>query len=50
MSEPTYVQVQDRALRVLLFTSAPTREYQFLRTTLYREMLEKGPQPTQYRK
>jgi hypothetical protein len=41
VSETVKVQVQKRALRVLLFTSGATREYQFLRTILYREMLEK---------
>ncbi len=41
VSEPVKVQVQKRALRVLLFTSGATREYQFVRTILYREMLEK---------
>lgn len=37
----TKVQVQKRALRVLLFAGGSTREYQFLRSVLYREMLEK---------
>jgi hypothetical protein len=41
VSETVKVQVQKRALRVLLFTSGATREYQFVRTILYREMLEK---------
>lgn len=41
VSEVVKVQVQKRALRVLLFTGGATREYQFLRTVLYREMLEK---------
>lgn len=41
ISEIVKVQVQKRALRVLLFTSGATREYQFVRTILYREMLEK---------
>ncbi len=41
VSETVKVQVQKRALRVLLFASGSTREYQFLRTILYREMLEK---------
>jgi hypothetical protein len=35
------VQVQKRALRVLLFAGSATREYQFLRSILYREMNEK---------
>ena len=30
-----------RKLRVLLFAGGPTREYQFLRTLLYREVIEK---------
>ena len=33
--------VQKRVLRVLLFAGGATREYQFLRTILHREMLEK---------
>ena len=41
VSEPAYVQVQQRALRVLLFAGAATREYRFVRTLFYREMLEK---------
>jgi hypothetical protein len=41
VTEPIKVQIQKRALRVLLFASGATREYQFLRTILYREMLEK---------
>jgi hypothetical protein len=40
-SEPIYVQIQKRALRVLLFCGGATREYQFLRTVLFREMTEK---------
>ncbi len=35
------VVVQNRRLRVLLFTAGPTREFQFLRTILHREMNEK---------
>src|SRR4029077_6514212 len=38
---PTEVLVQKRKLRVLLFAGGPTREYQFLRTLLYREVTEK---------
>lgn len=38
---PTEVLVQKRKLRVLLFAGGPTREYQFLRTLLYREVVEK---------
>ena len=41
VTEPIKVQVQKRALRVLLFAGGATREYQFLRTILYREMIEK---------
>jgi hypothetical protein len=38
---PTEVLVQKRKLRVLLFAGGPTREYQFLRTLLYRDVLDK---------
>jgi hypothetical protein len=38
---PVEVLVMKRKLRVLLFAGGPTREYQFLRTLLYREVLEK---------
>lgn len=38
---PTKVIVQKRKLRVLLFAGGPTRDYQFLRTMLYREAMEK---------
>ncbi|MBM4069996.1 MAG: hypothetical protein FJ271_13745 [Planctomycetes bacterium] len=38
---PTQVLVQKRKLRVLLFAGGPTREYQFVRTLLYREVQEK---------
>jgi hypothetical protein len=42
LSEPaTDVLVQKRKMRVLLFAGGPTREYQFLRTLLYREVTEK---------
>ena len=34
------VLVQKRKMRVLLFAGGPTREYQFLRTLLFREVLE----------
>ena len=40
-TEPIKVQIQKRALRVLLFAATPTREYIFLRTILGREMAEK---------
>ncbi len=40
VSEPIDVVVQDRKIRVLLFSGGPTREYQFLRTLFYREALE----------
>src|SRR5947208_1787038 len=39
-SGPVKVQVPQRPLRVLLFSSGPSREYQFLRTLLIREALE----------
>jgi hypothetical protein len=41
VSESVNVQVQKRALRVLLFAGGATREYQFLRSILFREMTEK---------
>jgi hypothetical protein len=36
-TEPAAVKVEQKPLRVLLFASAPTREYQFVRTLLVRE-------------
>lgn len=41
LSQPVRVLVQKRALRVLLFAGGATREYLFLRSVLYREMIEK---------
>lgn len=41
VTDPIKVTIQKRALRVLLFAGGATREYQFLRTILYREMVEK---------
>ena len=41
VSEPADMRVQKKPLRVLLFASAATREYQFMRTLLVREM-DKG--------
>ncbi|MSU76991.1 MAG: hypothetical protein EXS16_02735 [Gemmataceae bacterium] len=41
VTDPVKVQIQKRALRVLLFASGATREYQFLRTIIFREMSEK---------
>jgi hypothetical protein len=42
VSDPaTQVLVQKKKLRILLFASGPTRDYQFLRTVLFRESLEK---------
>lgn len=38
---PTRVLVQNKELRVLLFAGGPTRDYQFLRTLLFREVQEK---------
>jgi hypothetical protein len=38
---PARVAVQKRKLRVLLFASGPGRDYQFLRTLLFREVQEK---------
>jgi hypothetical protein len=38
---PTHVLVQKRPLRVLLFAGGPNRDYQFVRTLLYREVLDK---------
>jgi hypothetical protein len=40
-SEPAPLRVIKKPLRVLLFASAPTRDYQFLRTLLVREMDKK---------
>jgi len=40
VSEATRVLIQKRKLRVLLFAGGATREYQFVRTALYREQLE----------
>ena len=41
VTQPVKVQVQERPLRVLLFAGGATREYQFLRTVIYRETIEK---------
>jgi hypothetical protein len=41
VSEKSFLRVIKRPLRVLLFASGPTREYQFLRTVLVREMEKK---------
>ena len=41
VTKPVAVRVQKRALRVLLFASGATREFQFVRTLVYREVLEK---------
>lgn len=41
VTDPVSVQVQKRALRVLLFAGGANRDYVFLRTILYREMNEK---------
>lgn len=38
---PGRVLVQKKKLRILLFASGPSREYQFVRTLLYREVIEK---------
>jgi hypothetical protein len=38
---PTHVLIQKRRLRVLLFAGGPNRDYQFVRTLLYREVLDK---------
>jgi hypothetical protein len=38
---PTRVLVQKKKLRVLLFAGSPGRDYQFVRTLLYREVTEK---------
>jgi hypothetical protein len=40
VSDPVHVQVQKRRLRILLFAGGATREYQFLRGILAREMKE----------
>lgn len=41
VTEPIKIQIQKRALRILLFASGATREYQFVRSILYRETVEK---------
>jgi von Willebrand factor type A domain/KOW motif len=41
LSEPADMRVQTKPLRVLLVASAATREYQFVRAALYREMQNK---------
>ena len=41
VTEPVDVVVQKKKLRVLLFAGGATREYQFVRTLFYREVLEK---------
>lgn len=41
VSEPAAVVVQERKLRVLLFAGGASREYQFLRTLLVRQVLDK---------
>ncbi len=46
VSEPVDVLVQKKKLRVLLFTGGPTREYQFVRTLFYREVIEKRAELT----
>jgi len=38
---PAQVLVQKRKLRILLFAGGPSREYQFVRTLLFREVQEK---------
>src|SRR5262249_38883881 len=38
---PTPVLVLDKRLRVLLFSSGPSRDYQFARNQFYREVLDK---------
>ena len=41
ISEPVYTLIQKRPLRVLLFAGGPSREYRFVRTLFYREVLAK---------
>ena len=41
VSDPEYVNVLKKPLRVFLFAGGPSREYQFLRTLLVREMDQK---------
>jgi hypothetical protein len=41
VSDATHVLVQKRKLRVLLFAGGPTRDFQFVRTLFYREVVEK---------
>ena len=40
VTEPAAVKVEPKALRVLLFASAPTRDYQFVRTQFVREKVK----------
>ncbi len=47
-SEPVEVLVQKRKLRVLLMAGGPTREYQFVRSLLYRETIHKRIDLTVY--
>jgi hypothetical protein len=48
VSEPAALRVVKKPLRVLLFASAPTRDYQFLRTLLVREMEKKRAEVSIY--
>jgi hypothetical protein len=40
VSRPSYTLIQKKKMRVLLFSGGPSREYQFLRTLLFREYKE----------
>lgn len=40
VSKPAHTLVEKKKMRVLLFSGGPSREYQFLRTVLYREVKE----------
>jgi hypothetical protein len=48
VSEPAILRVVKRPLRVLLFTSSATRDYQFLRSILIREMDKKRAEVSIY--
>jgi hypothetical protein len=48
ITEPAALRVVKKPLRVLLFASAPTRDYQFVRTLLVREMEKKRAEVSIY--
>jgi hypothetical protein len=48
VSDPEYVNILKKPLRVLLFAGGPAREYQFLRSLLVREMDQKRAEVSIY--